>query len=151
MQDHPKGIYIEAMGRSIVSTSKSQDIATIIRNSSAFILPGRFAMARVQETEKEIEFFFFARDGLENTIVVEESGLAQVKYEDVQKWFKVIRLAVSVPFFSVGFLAKVSGALADRGLNILIISTYSNDYLLIRENDVEVAIEALKRLGFQTE
>ena len=113
-------------------------------------MPGRFAMVKVQEIEKEANYFFLANDGEENTMVVEEANLSQVRYEEIQKWFKLIRLAVSVPFFSVGFLAKVASAIANRGINILLISTYSNDYLLIRENDVDAAFEALKALGFRT-
>jgi hypothetical protein len=133
-----------------VSNSKGQDVDIIMRNSLASVMPGRFAMVKVQEIEKEANYFFLANDGEENTMVVKEANLSQVRYEEIQKWFKLIRLAVSVPFFSVGFLAKVASAIADRGINILIISTYSNDYLLIRENDVEAAFEALKALGFRT-
>lgn len=133
-----------------MSNSKGQDVDIIMRNSLASVMPGRFAMVKVQEIEKEANYFFLANDGEENTMVVKEANLSQVRYEEIQKWFKLIRLAVSVPFFSVGFLAKVASAIADRGINILIISTYSNDYLLIRENDVEAAFEALKALGFRT-
>jgi len=133
-----------------MSNSKKQDIDDIIRNSSALIRPGRFAMVKVQELEKEAKYFCLTNDGEELTMVVEEANLSQVKYKEIQQWFKLIQLAVSVPFFSVGFLAKVTSAIADKGINILVISTFSNDYILIREHDAKTTIEALATLGFQT-
>ncbi len=133
-----------------MTDSKKQNIDNIIKNSSAVIRPGRFAMVKVQEFEENAKYFCLTNDGEELTMVVEEANLSQVKYTDIQKWFKLIQLAVSVPFFSVGFLAKVTSAIADKGINILVISTYSNDYILIREHDAETTIKALAALGFQT-
>jgi hypothetical protein len=133
-----------------MTDSNKQDIDNIIKNSLAVIRPGRFAMVKVQEFEKNAEYFCLTNDGEELTMVVEEANLSQVKYTDIQKWFRLIQLAVSVPFFSIGFLAKVASAIADKGINILVISTFSNDYILIRENDVVTTIKTLAALGFRT-
>jgi len=47
----------------------------------------------------------------------------------------------------VGFIAAVSRALALKGISILTYSDYRRDYLLIPEESVEKAIEALEEIG----
>ena len=47
----------------------------------------------------------------------------------------------------VGFIAAVSRALALKGISILAYSDYRRDYLLIPEESVEKAIEALEEIG----
>ena len=48
---------------------------------------------------------------------------------------------------AAGFLAVVSSALAEEGISISVISTYSKDYILIRKVDTEKAVQALTKLG----
>jgi len=47
----------------------------------------------------------------------------------------------------VGFLARVSGALAEEGISIFVISSYSTDHILVKEKDVLKAIRKLEELG----
>jgi len=47
----------------------------------------------------------------------------------------------------VGFIAAVSRALALKGISILAYSDYRRDYLLVPEESVEKAIEALEEIG----
>ena len=63
--------------------------------------------------------------------------------------YTLIALNVSIPFYSVGFLAAVSGAIAEKGLNILIVSTFSKDYILIKKSSEKIAVDALLELGFR--
>jgi hypothetical protein len=51
------------------------------------------------------------------------------------KWFKLPEIKVSQPFVAKGFPEKVTGIVAGEGLNILIISTFSKDYALVREGN----------------
>ena len=55
---------------------------------------------------------------------------------------------MALPFYAVGFLAKIAKAIAAKNLNILIVSTFSKDYLLIREEKYKTAVKALKETGF---
>ena len=56
-----------------------------------------------------------------------------------------------MPFVAKGFLAKVTNTIADKGLNVLIVSTFSNDYALVKEETHKIAIEVLKDIGFPIE
>jgi len=120
----------------------------IIQQSKVTLLPGRFAMAKVRGVKDWNGMFMLTNDEDEITIVADEHQIANVHYLDVQKWFRLVRLAVSVPFFSVGFLSTVTTGIARKGLNVLVISTFSYDYLLIRDEDIITALNALQEIGF---
>lgn len=129
--------------------TKQQDIAEILKNSNITIWPGRYAMIKAEDYPGDLEYFFISKDDDETTIVLKEEKLRGVEYKDIQQWFKLIEIAVSMPFFAVGFLASVTTAIAQKGLNVLVISTFSKDYLLIREENNDTAVEALLQLGMK--
>jgi hypothetical protein len=56
-----------------------------------------------------------------------------------------------LPFGLVGFLARVSRALADEKVSILAISAFSTDHILVKESDLPRAIKKLQSLGFVVE
>lgn len=130
--------------------SDSQNLEQIIRTSLVRIMPGRYAMAKLASApmlSREC-FFCVTTDDDETTVIVDEACLEKLSYTDVQKWFLLVELAVSLPFFAVGFLAKTTNAIAEAGLNVLVISTFSKDYLLLREETISEALNALKNIGF---
>ena len=74
-------------------------------------------------------------------------------FEDlmVQTDYKLIEFKPAVPFQTVGFLAKIAEVIANQGMNILIVSTFSKDYIMIKEELLEKGIQALKDTGFPIE
>ena len=50
-------------------------------------------------------------------------------------------------FSLVGILAQLSTTLADAGISIVAVSTFDTDYLLVREQDVARAVDALTAAG----
>ncbi|MEI6775138.1 MAG: ACT domain-containing protein [bacterium] len=90
-----------------------------------------------------------SKDDDEITIVTKESNVAAVDFSEETKWFKLFEIKPHMPFLTVGFIATITQAIADKGLNVLVVSTYSKDYILIKDEDSTKAIEALKGLGFQ--
>jgi len=125
-----------------------ENIDKIIATSQVVVHAGRFAYLKAKEMTGK--FFMVAHDEDEITIVVEEKDLTQDYVESV-KWFSLIEIKVSMPFIAKGFLAKVTDAIAKAGLNILAISTFSKDYILVREESKDDAIRALKDIGFPIE
>ena len=65
--------------------------------------------------------------------------------------YKLIEFKPAVPFQTVGFLAKIAEVIANQGMNILIVSTFSKDYIMIKEELLEKGIQALKNTGFPIE
>ena len=93
-------------------------------------------------------YFLIAQDNDEITVVAEEKQLDGLAYESAVKWFKLIEFRVAKPFESTGFLAKIAQAIANRKMNLLIVSTFSKDYVFVREEKVNEAVPALKKAGF---
>ena len=126
----------------------------MIAQSNFAIMPGIYVYAKVKSYPGESgEHFMVTRDAEEITVVTTSEKLALFAADDFiernRDDYMLISLNVSVPFYSVGFLATVGDAFARAGLNILFVSTYSKDYMMVRADLRERAREILLELGFQ--
>ena len=61
--------------------------------------------------------------------------------------FRCLRIEGPLDFSLVGILASIAGTLAKAEVPIFAISTFDTDYILVREANLERAIEALERDG----
>jgi hypothetical protein len=50
-------------------------------------------------------------------------------------------------FSAVGVLAALVAPLAEAGVAVLAVATYDTDYLLVKEEDLGTAVDALRRAG----
>ena len=130
----------------------NNEIEKIIKESTFTVQEGRFIYAKVSEVPTRNDHFMITKDADEITVVTKEENLNGLVIIEKNKYFySLIALNVSVPFYSVGFLATVSQAIAKEGMNILIVSTYSKDYIMVRSDKLEDARSVLLKLGFQEE
>ena len=51
-------------------------------------------------------------------------------------------------FSLIGILAKISGILAENGIPIFACSTYNTDYILIKADRLDCAMEVLETNGY---
>ena len=124
------------------------DLNEEIRASEVHVHPGRYAYLKAKEQVLG-NHFLISKDGDEITIVTEEANVKDIDFSEDTKWFKLFEIRPKTPFLAVGFIATITQAIADKGLNVLVVSTYSKDYILIKEDSDSQAIEALKELGFK--
>jgi len=129
---------------------ENKDLNKVIKSSPVVIHKGRYAYLKSKEKGLN-DHFLISQDKDEITIVTEEGNLHSLRYEEEVKWFKLFEFKVSMPFLAPGFLAKITETVADKGLNILIVSTFSKDYALIKEENFKTAMEALETVGFKIE
>lgn len=130
----------------------SDELQNIISRSSFKVHEGRFIYAKVNKPPEIDNHFLVSRDEDEFTVVTREENLEQLDLIEKNKdYYSLIELKVSVPFYSVGFLAVVTGSIAEKEMNVLVVSTYSKDYILVRVDHREKALQVLKRLGFSEE
>ncbi|MFH1771154.1 MAG: ACT domain-containing protein [archaeon] len=87
------------------------------------------------------------RDNDEITVVALEEDVEKVNYSSITKWFKLFEIRPKTPFLAVGFIATITKELAATGLNVLVVSTYSKDYILLKEEDAEKGVNVLKEMG----
>lgn len=128
----------------------NDDLPAIIKASSFQIEAGRFVYAKVARLPDMGSHFMICQDADEITVVTKEDNVSGLNpIERNKDTYILITLNVSVPFYSVGFLAAVSNAIAEAGMNILVVSTYSKDYILVKDDQLENARTALQKLGLQ--
>ncbi len=56
-----------------------------------------------------------------------------------------MRVAGTIPFSVVGVLASLTAPLAEAGISVFAVSTFDTDYLLVKEADLEKAIDVQRR------
>ena len=119
----------------------------VIKASRVIVHDGRYAYLKAK-AKPSGDHFLVAQDKDEVTIVTEESNLGNIDYAKAEKFFRLIEIQVSAPFVATGFLSKVTGAIAAKNLNLLVVSTFSKDYILVREEEYKIALQALSEAGF---
>lgn len=54
---------------------------------------------------------------------------------------------MDLPFDLVGFLAAVATALAEADVSVFVLSSYSTDHVLVKEDDIDASISKLETFG----
>lgn len=65
--------------------------------------------------------------------------------------WRILKVDGPLDFSLVGIIARISAILNDAGIPIFAISTFDTDYFLVKEDDVERAVEALRCGGIEVE
>lgn len=60
-----------------------------------------------------------------------------------------IRIAGTLDFSLVGVLARISKILAESGVSIFAVSTFNTDYVLLKQDRLSGAAEALRKHGYE--
>ena len=98
----------------------------------------RCAFASVTRTEEEL------------SVVLPEANLTLCSgSEKCEKGWRVIKVEGPLDFALTGIMASLATALAEAGISIFVVSTYDTDYLLLKEEKLEEAIETLRQEGHQ--
>ncbi len=109
--------------------------------------PERFAIINVDSIPEGIEFFAMIKDPNGITLILPESELDGInKILGCEKGFRLITFDIVLPFDLVGFISKVTTALAESNVGVLVLSSYSTDHILVKEKDLEKALEVLRRV-----
>ena len=66
-----------------------------------------------------------------------------------EKDWKCFKVEGPLDFSVIGILARISNLLAEEKISIFVISTYDTDYILVREPDLQAAIEKLSSNGYE--
>lgn len=89
----------------------------------------------------EGEFFSITKTDDELSIVCLEKNIqGNVKCE---KEWRILKILGPLDFSLIGILSKVSTVLAESSISIFAVSTYDTDYIMVKEKDVDNAINVL--------
>lgn len=93
------------------------------------------------------EYSFIGKTDEEKSLVcITDEVSANVIQRD-DGW-KAFRIQGVLDFSLIGILAKIAAALADNGISIFAVSTYNTDYVLMKRENYQKALDVLKALGY---
>ena len=62
--------------------------------------------------------------------------------------WRALRIVGTLDFSLTGILSKIATILADAAVGIFAVSTYNTDYILVKAESLDRAVEALERAGY---
>ena len=127
------------------------DVKEAIPKSIATVMKDTYVYVKTDILEKPDIHFMVSKDKDEITVVTKKENLKELNVLEVVGDYKLIEFKPAVPFQTVGFLAKIAETIANEGMNILIVSTFSKDYIMIKKELCEKGILALRNVGFPIE
>ena len=94
------------------------------------------------------DFFFIGKTDEELSLVcrTEDVPAGALAREDGWRGFRVQGV---LDFSLTGILSRLSGILAARQIGIFAVSTYNTDYILVKEENLGRAVEALSSEGYR--
>ncbi|QQR88978.1 MAG: ACT domain-containing protein [Myxococcales bacterium] len=116
------------------------------------ILPMRLAIAK-RKPDATIPawalgspFFSITRTDEELSVVCEEEKIP--KDQNPDKGWRCLKVHGPMPLDAVGILASLSTVLAAAEISVFAIASYDTDYILVKAEKLEQAIQALDGSGF---
>lgn len=123
-----------------------------VLNIPLMIMPARYAVCKLAQ---DAPFPDWARPGDLLALVRTSDELSVVCLEryvppevKAESGWRVIQVQGPLDFSYVGVLASIAEPLAQAGVSIFAISTFDTDYILVKENSLDQAVEALNLAGF---
>ncbi|MCD7769752.1 MAG: ACT domain-containing protein [Oscillospiraceae bacterium] len=93
-------------------------------------------------------YCFIGKTDEENSLVCLSADVPLNVIQRDDGW-KGFRIQGVLDFSMIGILSRISTALADKGISIFAVSTYNTDYVFIKEDDYQNALDVLKKSGYK--
>ena len=94
------------------------------------------------------EAFAVIRDNREITIISKNPLHGKTEILDSETGWKLLTFDAVLPFSMTGFIAKITTALAEGCIPVFVLSAYSTDHILIKNENLEKTLNILIDLGF---
>lgn len=136
------------------------DPAELLKRSRVEVAPESFAVLSVthemwlkllenpdMSPRPDTPFLIF-RDNREVTLVFDERDALPIEQSvegaRVERNYRLLSFDAGLDFDVVGYMARVAAILADAGISILPLASYSRDHVLVRQEDLAKALKALR-------
>ena len=94
------------------------------------------------------EYSFIGKTDDEKSLVCITSEVPENTIQRDDGW-KAFCIQGVLDFSLIGILAKIATILADNGISIFAVSTYNTDYVLIKKENYQKALEVLQTTGYK--
>lgn len=126
----------------------SNTILEMFKKSSFAVSKELYVYAKVKSVDSMTPHFMVSQDKDEITVVTEEKNIPALDViEKNGNLWRLVSLNLDTPFMA-GTLAALNSACAAKGLNNLVVSTYSKDYLIVKDSQTAQIKQVLETLGF---
>ena len=104
-------------------------------------------VTEVSSINLESDFYFIGKTDEEVSLVckTEDTPINTIEREDGWRGFRIQGV---LDFSLIGILSKLSGILAEHKIGIFAVSTYNTDYILVKEENFERALNVLAAEGY---
>lgn len=116
------------------------------------IQPGSYSLCRLDASEEipgwvyQSAFYTISKSAHELSVICETKFVPHgIKRND--DW-RLLKIDAFLDLSLTGITAKFSAPLAAAGVNLCVIATFDTDYLMVKEEKLEIAINVLKQAGF---
>ena len=106
----------------------------------------------ISDIDLNTDFYFIGKTDEELSLVCKTDA---VPYKTIERddgrddGWKGFRIQGILDFSLIGILSKLSGILAEHKIGIFAVSTYNTDYILVKEENFDRAMEALISEGYK--
>ena len=104
-------------------------------------------LASTTDIDLTKDFYFIGRTDEEISLVCKTEDTPANTTERDDGW-KGFRIEGVLDFSLIGILSKISAILAENKVGIFAVSTYNTDYIFVKEENFDKAINALKDNGY---
>ena len=101
----------------------------------------------VQDFALDGEFYFLGRTDGEISLVCPTAQVPAHTAARSDGW-RGFRICGQLDFSLIGILSRLSTILAERGIGIFAVSTFDTDYILVKEAQLQPALDALAENGY---
>lgn len=118
-----------------------------LKNEKAYVWKENFAIGRAKKILPGA--FAVIQDKNEITAIIDQTKVDDADFIETKKDYKIITFDMVLSFGLVGFLAKISRALAEENISIFAISAYTTDHILVKKDDLPRAVKKLGQMGLK--
>ncbi|MBP3806530.1 MAG: ACT domain-containing protein [Oribacterium sp.] len=104
-------------------------------------------VATITDIDMTADFFFIGKTDEEISLVCKTEDTPKKTTECDDGW-KGFRIQGILDFSLIGILSKLSGILAENNIGIFAVSTFNTDYILVKAENFERALNVLSVEGY---
>ena len=104
-------------------------------------------VADVSDIDMTTDFYFIGKTDEEISLVckTEDTPSNTIDRDDGWRGFRIQGI---LDFSMIGILSKLSSILAHHKIGIFVVSTYNTDYILVKEENYDKALDVLTSEGY---
>lgn len=101
----------------------------------------------IDDIDMNEEFYFIGKTDKELSVVCKSENTPKNTIARDDGW-RAFRIQGILDFSLIGILSRLSGILAENKIGIFAVSTYNTDYILVKSEDFDRAMDILSGAGY---